>query len=404
MIAKVTMTYTRLHFLNFIRCWIGLSMLGCGLAAMAQSPSSASSASSAVDTERKSDRNVLLVTLDGMRWQDVFRGADRRLVSTEAGAKNIRETQERFVVEDPVAAREKLMPFLWSNVAAEGVLYGDPAQESSVRVTNNRHFSYPGYSELLCGRADPAIDSNAKEYNENVTVLEWLDSQTDLHGRVAAFCSWDVFPFIINDKRSGVLVNAGWAPVADIIPAGDPADQHAHAELQRLDALAAEIPHLWSSVRYDYFTFKAAQVYLQTQRPRVMYVSFGETDDWAHEGRYDLYLESAQRNDDYIRQLWETIQTMDGYRDNTTLIITSDHGRGDDRTSWKSHSTSIPGCDVIWAAAMGPGIQPGHAGHLQLTQSQIAATVAAVLGYDFTESNPAVAKPLPCVPGLAKQE
>ncbi len=395
------MKYAPLNIAFFLCCLIGASGLVAEHAAHAESPANASSSD---NTAAASNRNVLLVTLDGMRWQEVFGGADERLISPDAGAKNIRETQERFLAADPTVAREKLMPFLWSTVAAEGVLYGDPEQESSVLVTNDKHFSYPGYSELLCGFADAKVASNAKKYNENVTVLEWLNAKPDLNGRVAAFCSWDVFPYIINDKRSGVLVNAGWAPVADVIPTGQGDESKYRDELQQLDTFAAEIPHVWSSVRYDYFTFKAAQVYLQTQHPRVLYVSFGETDDWAHEGRYDLYLESAQRNDDYIRRLWETIQSMDEYRDNTTLIITSDHGRGDDRTAWKSHSTSIPGCDVIWAAAVGPGIRPGHADHVQLTQSQIAATVAAVLGHDFTQSKAGIAQPLPCVEIDTKDE
>ncbi|WP_222435467.1 alkaline phosphatase family protein [Allorhodopirellula solitaria] len=377
--------------LLLICCWFTAQSLAIDNSSLAQPPSSPS------DASLKPRRNVVLVTLDGLRWQEVFRGADKRLISPDAGAKNIRETQERFLNADPMEAREKLMPFLWSTVADQGVIYGDAEQESFVHVTNNQHFSYPGYSELLCGFADPEVDSNAKKYNENVTVLEWLDEQPALNGRVAAFCSWDVFPFIINDQRSGVLVNAGWAPVSDLLDASGDANQQWVSELQRLDEIAAEIPHLWSAVRYDYITLEAARIYLQAKRPRVLYLSLGETDDWAHEGRYDLYLESAQRNDDYIRRIWETIQSMEEYRDNTTLIITSDHGRGDNRTAWKSHSASIPGCELIWAAAMGPGIGPGDRDAGQLTQSQIAATVAAAMGYDFTEDRPRVAEPLPCI-------
>ncbi len=334
--------------------------------------------------------NVVLVTLDGLRWQEVFGGADARLLTAEAGAKNVTETSQRFLGGDATQRRSRLMPFLWSTVDPKGVIYGDPADGAPCVVTNSEHFSYPGYSELLCGFADPKIDSNAKTYNANTTVLEWLNGQTSLTGRVAAFCSWDVFPFIINDGRSGVLVNAGWQNVATTVPEGN------RVELQQLDTLAAEIPHLWEGVRYDYFTFKAAETYLRVERPRVLFVSFGETDDWAHEGRYDLYLESAYRNDDYIRRLWETMQSIEQYRDNTTLIITTDHGRGDTREQWKSHSKSIPGCNVIWIAAMGPAVQASQR-MVATTQSQVAATVAASIGHDFTATNPSVAKPLPWV-------
>ena len=80
---------------------------------------------------------------------------------------------------------------------------------SEVRVTNGHNFSYPGYNELLSGKADPRVDSNDKKPNPNVTVLEWLNGRDPYRGKVAAFCSWDVFPWIINRERSGVLVNAG---------------------------------------------------------------------------------------------------------------------------------------------------------------------------------------------------
>ncbi len=336
-------------------------------------------------------QNVLLVTLDGLRWQEVFRGVDSRLITTDAGVKDIDAIQRRFVAEGTSARREKLMPFLWNTVATGGVIYGDPEDGSRVVVSNREHFSYPGYSEILCGFADSKIDSNAKQYNENVTVLEWLNGQSPLAGHVASFCSWDVFPYIINDKRSGVLVNAGWVPVAETVAKGS------RAELQQIDQLANEIPHLWPGVRYDYFTYLAAETYLRVQRPRVLYVSLGETDDWAHEGRYDLYLDAARRNDDYIRRLWETLQSIPEYRDKTTLIVTTDHGRGDNRDEWKSHSKSIAGCDAIWIAAMGPNIDAASPRAVEVTQSQVAATVAAVLGYDFKQSNSKVADRLPCV-------
>ena len=83
--------------------------------------------------------------------------------------------------------------------AKDGVVIGNPDHDSRAMVTNGLNFSYPGYSEILCGYADPTIDSNAKKNNENVTVLEWIHSKPGFQSSVAAFCSWDVFPFIINE-------------------------------------------------------------------------------------------------------------------------------------------------------------------------------------------------------------
>ncbi len=349
----------------------------------------ATAQSSEKDAQLSNGRNVVLVTLDGLRWQEVFGGADERLVSADGKVKDIPATQARFLGANANDRRQALMPFFWSTVATQGVVFGNPDEGSSARVTNTHHFSYPGYSEILCGFADPKIDSNAKKYNENVTVLEWLNRKTEFAGRVAAFCSWDVFPCIINDKRSGVLVNAGWMDTANAV------EEPHRNDLKQLDDLASEVPHLWPGVRYDYFTWRAAETYVRAKRPRVLYVSLGETDDWAHEGRYDLYLESAQRNDDYIRRLWETMQSIQQYRDNTTLIITTDHGRGDARGEWTSHSNKIAGCDVIWIAMLGPGLDPQLSKGVHATQSQVAATIATCLGLDFTAEDAGVAAALP---------
>ena len=159
-------------------------------------------------------QNVILITTDGLRWQEVFGGVDVTLMDKDAGGiKDLPALTQRFQRETARESREALMPFFWRTLAQQGVVFGDPEQESKAVVTNGLNFSYPGYSEILCGFADPLIDSNAKKDNVNVTVLEWLKQKPGFENSVAAFCSWDVFPFIINETRSGIPVNAGWEPL-----------------------------------------------------------------------------------------------------------------------------------------------------------------------------------------------
>ena len=331
--------------------------------------------------------NVILITMDGLRWQELFGGADLRLMTKEAGdVKDVPALKQRFYREDAVERRELLMPFFWSLIAKHGMVIGDPERESVAKCTNGLFFSYPGYNELLVGFGDPKIMSNDKKYNHNTTVLEWLNKKPAYSEQVAAFASWDVFPYIINDKRSGVYVNAGWQPLEHF---------HSASAKSETNLAADEMPKYWDNVRYDYFTFRGALEYLTMKRPRVLYVALGETDDWAHAGRYDLYLDSARRNDDYIRQLWEAAQSLPQYADTTTLILTTDHGRGDSREGWKSHGLTIPGSDRIWMAVLGPDTQArGLLSKVSATQSQVAPTVAAVLGEDFTASDDRIAEPL----------
>ena len=343
----------------------------------------------ATDTQT---RNVVLITIDGLRWQELFAGADARLINRDhGGVRDLDAVRSRFWADSPQERRQQLMPFFWNVVAKNGQVFGDVGGESLARVTNGRYFSYPGYNEILSGFADDAINSNAKRPNQNVTVLEWLNRRPDYRGRVAAFCSWDVFPFILNVERSGIYVNAGWQDL-DVF-----ADEN---ERQQWNLLSNQLPRYWPGVRYDAFTARGALEYLRQRQPRVLYVALGETDDWAHDGRYDLYLDAAYRSDQYIKQLWDAVQKIEAYRGKTTFIITTDHGRGDDREGWKSHSATIPGCEFIWIAVLGPDTKPlGLRTKINVTQSQIAATVAALLGEDFVATNDRIALPLPGVVG-----
>ena len=346
--------------------------------------SAESNAADAAPPAGRRTENVVLITYDGFRWQELFGGADESFIDKEfGGVGEVDATRDRFWRESPEERRRILSPFFWSTVAIQGKVYGDPEHESVGKVTNGMFFSYPGYNEILTGFADPRIDSNKKNPNPNVTVLEWLNAKDAYSGRVAAFTSWDVFPFIINAQRSGIPVNSGWEPLPRE-PAGEP-----------LNRIAGEIPHVWAGVRYDYFTFRGAEECLKHDHPRLLYISFGETDDWAHKRRYDLYLDSARRTDEYIRRLWELVQSLPQYAGKTSFVFTTDHGRGETRENWISHGDEHPGSDLIWMAVLGPDTDAGHPPAGIVTQSQVAATVAALLGEDYNAAVPQAGQPLP---------
>jgi hypothetical protein len=339
-------------------------------------------------------KNVVWVMMDGVRWQEVFRGADASLINKDrGGVTQTDELRKRFVRDSEEASREALLPFLWQVVAKQGQLLGNHARQSAGRVTNRLNFSYPGYSEVLCGFADDRIDSNDKNLNPNRTVLEWLHAKPEFRGKVAAVTSWDVFPFIINAPRSGIPVSGGGAPLNGL---------QETPEVELLNRLSAETPLFDDSTRPDAITFHAARVYIQQKQPRVFFLSFDETDTQAHYGRYDRVLASAHKADAYIRELWEMLQEIPQYQGKTTLIITTDHGRGDPPVEWKNHGENIAGSEYIWLGVLGPDTPPlGERGDINFTQNQIAATAAAALGYDY---NAAVAKAAKPVPGVVRSE
>jgi hypothetical protein len=326
--------------------------------------------------------------LDGVRWQEVFRGADASLNNKERGGVEKRdEVRKRFLRDSLEESRAALFPFLWSVVAKEGQLLGNHEKQSIGRVTNGKNFSYPGYSEVLCGFPDDRIDSNDKNLNPNATVLEWLHAKPEFKGKVAAITSWDVFPFIINAPRSGIPVNAGAAVLAGLEETPD---------VKLLNRLSVETPLFDESTRPDALSFHAARIYIERKKPRVLFLSFDETDTQAHLGRYDRVLGSAHKADAFIRELWELVQKMPEYRGKTTLLITTDHGRGDPPVEWKNHSDKIAGAEFVWLGVLGPDTTAlGARSDVSFTQSQIAATAAALLGFDYCESVPKAGRAIP---------
>ncbi|MCK5942102.1 MAG: alkaline phosphatase family protein [Planctomycetes bacterium] len=340
---------------------------------------------------QRETENVLLVTLDGLRWQDVFTGADNRMLDRDnGGVRDLRQTRREFWRGAPEVRRQLLMPFLWGVIAQQGQVFGDPEADARAVVTNPHKFSYPGYSELLCGLVDETIASNNKFPNPNTTVLGFLHGRPGFAGRVAAFSGWDVHEYIVNEQRSGIFCEVAWEPVTVAT---------SEQRLAELNRMAELLPRYWGEgFCFDLLTYERSREYLLAKRPRVLYVAFGETDEWAHSRRYDLYLQMARRGDEMVRDLWQTMQQLDQYRGKTSLVLTVDHGRGRTPRDWTDHNADVDGAEEVWMAVMGPdtpalGVRKG----VRATQAMIASTVAALLGEDFRSAVPNAAAPLPGV-------
>jgi hypothetical protein len=319
----------------------------------------------------------------------VFGGADSAIMFGEprlVGGDTV-VLRERFWRPTAKARREALFPFLWGVIAQDGQLFGNLAEGSSVAVTNRLKFSYPGYHEMLSGFADPRIDRNDFGPNPNVTVFEWLNRQPQLRGRVAAFATWDVFADIFARERSGVFVHAGWEP---------PYAAPHNASDSLLNRLYATTFRMWGNNTWDSFTHAVAMRYLPQRHPRVVFIGYGETDEWSHAGRYDRLLRSARAVDDYLRELWTWVQSHPDYRGRTTLIVTTDHGRGRTVGDWTNHGRDVDGAEEMWLAVIGPDTPAlgARRNTANVTQSQIAATIAALLGLDYRRDAPQAAAPI----------
>jgi hypothetical protein len=334
-------------------------------------------------------RNVVLIVSDGLRWQEIFTGADAQLLNEKNGGIWDKEADlKRAFWRDDVSERRKLLfPFIWTTVAAHGQIFGNQLKGSVARVTNTFWFSYPGYNEMLSGHADPRVNSNEFGPNPNVTVFEWLNGLPDLHGQVTVFATWATFKDIFNVSRSQLPMQVGW----DLPYKGDVGPREA-----LMNELYRTTTKLEDTDVYDSFLQVPLMDSFTKAQPRVLFVGYGETDNWGHTGRYDLLLHAAHSFDHYVEQLWNTLQRLPAYRDQTTFILTADHGRGSGPVEWKEHGVEEKGSENIWIAVMGPDTPPlGERSHTgEVHQAQIAATIAALLGKNYRQAVPAAAPPI----------
>lgn len=317
--------------------------------------------------------NVFIITIDGLRWQEVFNGADKRIIFNSKYVQDSSLTYDMYGGNTGDERREKLMPFFWRTIASKGQLHGNRMYGNKMNVSNPYNISYPGYNEILTGYADPFIASNKPTLNKNSNLLAYLHQQPAYKDAVVAFSSWDVFPAILNAEKSGIMVNSGFENM-------EPTSSH----FELINKVQDGIPNK-TGTRHDQLTFINAKEYLQQHHPKVMLLGFGETDEFGHQKKYDQYLQHINEIDQMIASLWYYVQTDSFYRNNSIFVITTDHGRGNKPDSWYSHSMIRGGSSETWMALLGKDIDA--MGEIQepaqLYQKQIAATIAKLIQQSY---------------------
>jgi hypothetical protein len=319
-------------------------------------------------------QNIFIITTDGFRWQEVFKGADLDLIQNENFVKDTTLIRQQFWCEDLVERRKKLMPFFWNVIAEKGMLAGNREYGNEVNVSNLYKISYPGYNEILTGFADKKFIPNLTVWNKNTNILEYLNSCDNYSGKVAAFCSWNLMSYIIDEKHNHLPVNSGYEMLEE---KGDSLNQI-------INALQNSVAHK-STTRHDLLTYASAKNYIEKKHPKILFLGLGETDEFAHKRQYDQYLQKAKQFDQVLAELWYYVQTDPFYKGNTTFIITTDHGRGSSIDNWSQHGFWVKGSGESWMAMIGPGINAE--GELKtkgkLYQKQIASTVSLLANENF---------------------
>ncbi|RYY40438.1 MAG: phosphoglyceromutase [Chitinophagaceae bacterium] len=339
-------------------------------------------------------QNLFVITLDGFRWQELFNGADSALLNDPEWTADADYNKALYWDNDPEVRRARLMPFFWNVIARKGQLHGNRAYGNNCNTSNFYQISYPGYNEIFTGGTDPLISSNAKVHNGNKNMLEYISAMPAYAGKVAAFASWDAFPYIFNRERSGFYLNAGPEAVqGESLSKGQ----------QSLNGILAHADNSEQATRDDRITFLSALDYVKRRTPKVFFLGFSGTDDAGHDKSYDRYLRSANEADRMIGELWNLVQSLPQYRGNTTFLITTDHGRGARKNTWYNHGFFVGGSSQTWMALIGSQAKAlgENKAPAQLYQKQIAGSMAWLLGLRTRSRN---TLPLTCFRAVAPNE
>jgi hypothetical protein len=337
-------------------------------------------------------RYVVLVTLDGVRVQELFGGMDPVIANApaaESGIYDFEVTKPRWWRDTPEARREALMPFFWKTLVPAGMVLGNQTKGSKVTVKNDQWFSYPGYAEMMTGEPHAEVKSNDFVRYPHRTVLEHAREALGLeHAEVAQIGSWDGLKYAASSRDGAFFMNGG----RDAVPANlSTPETELYVDLRR------QVQQFWEETTSDVLTYRIAREYLRKNQPRVMWIGLGQSDDWAHARRYDLVLDYLHIADGLLADLWQTVQSTEPYRGRTTLIVTTDHGRGRTPADWAEHDTGIQGSQDIWIAIIGPDTPAmGEVRDFaDVTQGTVAATMLQHLGLDWRKFNPDAAPPVP---------
>lgn len=297
--------------------------------------------------QQGSDHRVIVIMTDGFRWQEVFGGMDSSIVKMKRFHHgDSASIVSKYWSNDVVTRRSKLLPFFWNTIAKQGQIHGNRTKGSLVNVANPYWFSYPGYSELLTGQVDTAVNSNDYRANPNTNFFEFLNGLAPYRGSVAAFGAWDAFDRILNEKRASFPVVNAFDSYAGYVKTQD-------SDL--LSRMANDSFRAFGDAEVlDGFMHYQAMDYLKNKKPKAMFISYGETDEFAHEGHYGHYLNAAHQFDAWLADIWNFVESDPLYKGKTTLLITTDHGRGDQvKTQWTSHGEKVKDCHEIWYAMLG---------------------------------------------------
>ncbi len=281
---------------------------------------------------------IVIVTLDGVRWHEVFEGVDPKLAA------------EHNLPADAVVSARDLLPNLYSIIDTRGSALGAPGHGSAISASGPNFLSLPGYAELLSGRSVTGCANNQCRGVATHTIIEELSAGSARpDADVAAVTSWAEIARVTSFGACRAAVSSGRHGGSNReLFARDP-------EGARLLSLAENAPPGLGDAdfRPDTLTADLAIHHLKTRTPRFLFLGLGEPDEFGHMNDYAGYLSSLRRADARIAEIDGELQRLAARGTRTALFITADHGRAD---SFVEHGEKYPESARVWLVASGSAL------------------------------------------------
>jgi hypothetical protein len=301
---------------------------------------------------------VIVLTLDGVRWQDVFLGSDPTLGDA------------------PRQSRAASVPELHAALERSGAALGAPGSGSQFEVAGRANWSLPGYNELFSGTARHHCRTNECARVKRATLADDL-ARNAAPEEVAVIASWGRLEKAATHQPGQFFVSSG-----QNVRYGEvtlPKDLRA---LYRAGQHVDPSPG-YADYRPDRFTAAFALAYLEHYRPKFLFVGLGDTDEYAHRDDYASYLEALEQADSWFGRLLDSIEHLNESGHPTTLFVTTDHGRAQE---FVDHGPGTPEASRTFLFAFGNGIRKrgvieGCGSH---TLSELAPAIRQLLGEPST--------------------
>jgi len=273
--------------------------------------------SNSVDDTAKVINRVIYITLDGVRWQDIYVKPDfHDFVSTH------------------------------SDIVKE---YGFPKTNQLMTVASKPK-SLPSYQSQMAGFVQPCKTNYCGRIHVE-TLPEYLRTKLKVSIKdIAIFASWENIDFAAEHISGSVFINAGNMPVYD------PDTKVADDVMQDLNLQQLNAGESSRKVRYDIFTFQQALHYFEKYQPKFLWISLGDADHAAHLNDAEGYEAALSLYEDSLSQLFHKLKEMNIF-ETTLVIITTDHGRGNGKF-WRFHGLPIPASQRTWAFVINGELQP----------------------------------------------